>query len=65
MKITITIQVKVEENDGDANGFALTKVANTGDNPRLLYAECRDLMQPLTVEILKRVSQTYPTEAMR
>lgn len=59
MRVTLIVSVTIEEADGDANTFALTKVKNTGDNPNLITQECREVINPSVAEILSRVETAY------
>ena len=59
MRITVALSITVEENDGDANTFAMTKVSNTGDNPLYVTQACREVVNPTVTELLGRVDQTY------
>lgn len=59
MRVTLTVSVTIEEADGDANTFALTKVSNTGDNPNFITQACREVINTAEIEILGRISTTY------
>lgn len=59
MKITVSLKVIVEENDGDANLYGMTKVGNCTDNPLQVAQETRGIANAVLIEVIRRVDESY------